>query len=354
LESALAKRSQLLPLQALPALTRDADASPRWRINGWVAIGAALLLAGGLTSQLTVLAHTLLHDVVGHHTATALQSGIGAGLTLAAVILAVYAASFVAEWLAVAGSVLLVVLTVIGVTNTQAAAWQWTSFSALEFSGVVVLALASTGLGLGVYWASAVTATPATAKQPTSGYGAKAKSDTPRRSILPIWIAQLLGGLVVALGWVGMYPDFAGGQIADAASPMPQHLPAIFDLNWALYALALLCAAGFLLGFVRQQLRGRGFAPIIVAVISLAGLALWVLPLTSLLLTITNAVLLIVAAIYAIFSGWKMKSSHLRKALGFNNEALYNVWRVQIRILVPLAVLIALIGLISQLVTQIH
>ena len=35
LEIALAKRSQTTALQALSSLTRDADASPRWRLVGW-------------------------------------------------------------------------------------------------------------------------------------------------------------------------------------------------------------------------------------------------------------------------------------------------------------------------------
>lgn len=38
LEIALAKRSKVTALQALSSLTRDADASPKWRIVGWLAV----------------------------------------------------------------------------------------------------------------------------------------------------------------------------------------------------------------------------------------------------------------------------------------------------------------------------
>lgn len=354
LESALAKRSQALPLQALPVLTREADVGPRWRINGWIAIIGALLLAGGLTAQLGGLMPPILHQMVPADILLS-QATIIAPVTAVVVIIAAFALSFVAEQrLIVAGALLVVLLTILELINVPAPVWQWTSFSWLEWSGAVILVLASTGLGLGLYWAAALKDTPAPAKTDTpKAYGAsKSKPDIPRRPILLIWIAQLLGGLVVALGWTKMFPDYAA-SVSTEVTTAAQHVPVIFGYTWGLYAAALLCGAAFLLSFVRQQLRGRGFAPIIVAVIALASLALWTLPVTALLVVVTSAVLLVIAAIYAVFAGWRMKSSHLRKALNFNNEALYNLWRVQIRIIVPLSILVALIGLIYQCL-QVH
>ncbi len=38
LEIALAKRSKTTPLQALSTLTREADASQKWRIVGWLSV----------------------------------------------------------------------------------------------------------------------------------------------------------------------------------------------------------------------------------------------------------------------------------------------------------------------------
>ncbi len=354
LESALAKRSQAMPLQALAVLTREADVGPRWRINGWIAVVGALLLAGGLTAQFGTLMPPLLHmmmpsDVLLSHSALIYS------VTAVASVLVAFALSFVAEQrLLVAGALLVLVLTILELINVPVPVWQWTAFSWLEWSGAVILALASTGLGLGLYWAAALKDVAVTTKTDTpKAYGAsKAKPEAPRRPIVLIWIAQVLGGLVVALGWTKMFPDYAA-SVSTEVTTAAQHVPVIFGYTWALYAGALLCGAAFLLSFVRQQLRARGFAPIIVAVVLWAGLALWTLPVTSLLVTVTSAVLLVVSAVYAVFSGWRMKSSHLRKALNFNNEALYNLWRVQVRILVPLAVLVALIGLIYQCL-QVH
>ncbi len=354
LESALAKRSQALPLLALPVLTREADVGPRWRINGWIAVLGALLLAGGLVAQINALMPPLLHLIFPD--AAHAPSALIAALTTGLIIVAAFALSFVNQQkLAVTGALYLVVLVVLELANVRAATWQWTSFAWIEWSGAVILALASTGLGLGLYWVAALQDTPLPAKTDTpKAYGAsKAKADVPRVSILPIWIAQLFGGLVVALGYSQTFPDYANSVSADA-SAVAQQVPMIYGYTWALYIAALICGAALLLSFVRLQLRARGFAPIIVAVISLASLALWVLPITTWLVVLTSTVLLVVSAVYAVFSGWRMKSSHLRKALNFDNEALYNLWRVQVRILVPLAVTVALVALIAQLLQQVH
>jgi uncharacterized membrane protein YkvI len=47
---------------------------------------------------------------------------------------------------------------------------------------------------------------------------------------------------------------------------------------------------------------------------------------------------------FALLTGWIMKISHVRKALNFSSEAVYNVWRVAIRLLVPITVLWLLVG----------
>jgi hypothetical protein len=49
---------------------------------------------------------------------------------------------------------------------------------------------------------------------------------------------------------------------------------------------------------------------------------------------------------FAVFSGWVMKISHVRKALNFNSEGVYNLWRVGVRIAVPLVVLWLLAGMV--------
>jgi len=53
---------------------------------------------------------------------------------------------------------------------------------------------------------------------------------------------------------------------------------------------------------------------------------------------------IISALILAVFSGWQMKISHMRKSLNFKSEGIYNIWRVAIRILVPLLIVVAIAG----------
>jgi hypothetical protein len=48
LEIALAKRSKVTALQALSNLTRDADASPKWRVVGWLAVVFVPFFAGSI------------------------------------------------------------------------------------------------------------------------------------------------------------------------------------------------------------------------------------------------------------------------------------------------------------------
>jgi len=306
LESALAKRTQTLPIQALPVLTRDADASTKWRGVRWLAIGSMLLLAGALNSQFTIFTTEIAQKNAG---STAVLSVLPF-----AIIILVVALSTLGKWLPAVGTAVLVALAVFGVLQPAATAssWQMTNFAFTEWSGAVALALAATGVGIGLYWQSAL-----------SGYSVKA-----RYPILPIWIAQIVGGLVVAFGLV--------------------NFNATSELNVALSGIALLSGAAVLLSFTRQQLVARGLPRIIVWVVLLASLAIWILPIKTSLLTLAMVSSIVVAAIYAIFSGWKMKSSHLRKALDFNNEALYNLWRVMVRLVVPLAVIVALIGLVEQ------
>jgi hypothetical protein len=312
LESALAKRTQTLPIQALPALTRDADASTKWRGVGWLAIAAMLLLAGVLNSQLT------------HYTAEIAQQNAASTTVLSvlpfAMIVLVAALSTCGKWLPLVGALGMAALAIFNVLQPAATAssWQITPFAFTEWSGAVALALAATGVGIGLYWQSALL-----------GYSVKS-----RYPVLPIWIAQIVGGAVVAFGLV--------------------NFNATSELNVVLSGVALLSGAAVLLSFARQQLVARGLPRIVVWVVLFASLAIWILPIQTSLLTLAMISMIVVAAIYAIFSGWKMKSSHMRKALDFNNEALYNLWRVMVRLVVPLAVVIALIGLVEQYVVWIQ
>ena len=58
---------------------------------------------------------------------------------------------------------------------------------------------------------------------------------------------------------------------------------------------------------------------------------------------------LVICFIYAIFAGWIMKISHLRKAMNFSSEAIYNLWRIAVRIVLPLAIILALTSYVGQM-----
>ena len=48
------------------------------------------------------------------------------------------------------------------------------------------------------------------------------------------------------------------------------------------------------------------------------------------------------------FAGWIMKISHLRKAMNFSNELFYNLWRIAVRLVLPLSIIVAMVAVIGQ------
>ena len=45
-----------------------------------------------------------------------------------------------------------------------------------------------------------------------------------------------------------------------------------------------------------------------------------------------------------------MKISHLRKSMNFSNELFYNLWRIAVRIVLPLSILLAMVAIIRQFI----
>lgn len=301
LEIALAKRSQTTALQALSSLTRDADASPRWRLVGWLAVVFVPFFAGSVLTTAT--------QVVKQQLALDFSSQIlFAGLAVVAL-----AFSFIPRQF-------LIILTTIGVVaafilanvmGTELQAWHWTGVEFKEWGNATVLALVASGLGLGLYWQSSLAVVK--------------KQDAATTSVLPIWIAQLLA--VIAFGFFSIQTQ----------------LPA---LAWG---FAALMSAALLIQFAKEQLAQRQLAVVVQWAILLAAIAVWAVPQVE---QIFNTVLmlwgLIICLIYAVFAGWIMKISHLRKAMGFSNELFYNIWRIAVRIVLPLSIIVAIVAVIGQ------
>ncbi|WP_198329596.1 hypothetical protein [Psychrobacter cibarius] len=327
-EIALAYRSVEAPLAGMQKLTREADASPIWRSFGWLAalvsiMIAALVISGASTGILAALTEL--------NSAPAIPDfAIAAGLMVIAVLLSLLGVAPLPIGLG-----LMVIGLLLGVANgLPNIDFAMTDISLNEWARAVALALVSVGAGTGLYWfgqnlvtnqvATAVDTDNINAQKP-----ARSRATSEYRAtklVLPIWILQLIVG-VVALSISGMA------------------LPPIGQLS---YWIGVLFVASYLLHYSTQQLAHKfGLLVSLVLTFVLALLLVVIIPtvwLVGLLVIISSIAVLLLS----IFAGWQMKISHLRKSLNFGNEAFYNLWRIAIRLIVPLALLLALIGWVMQ------
>ena len=327
-EIALAYRSAEAPLAGMQKLTREADANALWRGFGWLAalvsiIIAALVISGASTGILTALTEL--------NSAPEIPSfAIAAGLMVIAALLSLLGVTPLPIGLG-----LMVIGLIFGVANgLPNVTFAMTNVSLSEWARAVALALVSVGAGTGLYWfgQNLVSKQAATAvgidnhNAQTSSHTDSAKEYRATKLVLPIWILQLLVG-VVALFISGMA------------------LPPIGQL---LYWVGVLFVASYLLHYSTQQLTHKFgllislvMAAVIAIVLVVAIPTIWLVGMLVIISTI--AVLLL-----SVFAGWRMKISHLRKSLNFGNEAFYNLWRIAIRLIVPVALLLALIGWVMQ------
>ena len=301
LEVALAKRSKTTALQALSSLTREADSSQRWRLVGWLAVVFMPFLAGGMLSNVSQLL-----------TQWAMPSVASMWILLALTLLSL-ALSLLPRLILALITVIAVIASIAlaNVMGTQLPAWQVTPVEFSEWGSATVLALVASGLGLGIY------------AQTSLSHIQQEKIAT--KTALPVWIAQLLA------------------VVAFAFFAVKAQVPALT------LAVSTIGGAALLLQLAREQLQQRQIAlPVqwlIVAVVSLV----WLIPGSA---AVLNPLLmlwgLVISLIYAIFAGWIMKISHLRKSMNFSSEAIYNLWRIAVRVISPLAIILAMIAVIGQ------
>ncbi len=303
LEIALAKRSKGTALNALSNLTRDADASQRWRLVGWLAVLFIPFLAGGMLANASQL---LTHFTA----ATIAPSWVFMALLIVAVAFSFVPRKIIVLLSAVGVFAALILANVMG---TALPAWHVTPIEFSEWGSATVLALVASGLGMGLYWQTSVTTSQSSA--------------SATQTVLPIWIAQLLAVIAFAF--------FASNtQISSFA-----------------LIVAVLSSCALLLNLAREQLAQRQINLAVQWLIILLALLLWLIPAVS---TLFNALLmvwgLIICLIYAIFAGWIMKISHLRKAMNFSNELFYNLWRIAVRVVLPLSIVMAIVAILGQLI----
>ncbi len=333
-EIALAYRSVDAPLAGMQKLTREADASPLWRSFGWVGAGVAIVIAAlvisgassGILSALTEL------DSVPNLPSFA----VAGGLVVIVVLLSLLGATTLPIGLG-----LIVIAVVLGLANgLPSIDFAMTSINLAEWARAVALALVSVGAGTGLYWfgqhlvdKQSITAVAgdkhsSSVSSSSSTIGARTRNQAQQRAnkqVLPIWILQLVVGVVALLTNTLALPPIA--QIC--------------------YWFAVLFVASYLLHYSTQQLAHKFglllsllMILIVVALLAVAVPTIW---LVGLLVIVSSIAVLLLS----LFAGWQMKISHLRKSLNFSSEALYNLWRVAIRLVVPLAMLLAFIGWVS-------
>lgn len=323
-EIALAYRSVEGPLAGMQKLTRESDASPIWRSFGWLAalvsiVIAALIISGASTGILTALTEL-------NSTPDVPSFAVAAGLMVITVLLSLLGTTPLPIGLG-----LMVVGLILGIANgVPNISFAMTDISLVEWARAVALALVSVGAGTGLYWfgqnlvsKQTVTAVEASSQQ---AQNKAARDYRATKLVLPIWILQLLVG-VVALFISGM------------------SLPPIGQL---LYWAGVLFVVSYLLHYSTQQLAHKfGLLVSLIITFVLALLLVVAIP-TTWLVGILVIVSSIAVLLLSVFAGWQMKISHLRKSLNFSSEAFYNLWRVAIRLVVPLALLLALIGWVIQ------
>lgn len=302
LEIALAKRTKTTALNALSNLTRDADASQKWRVVGWLAVVFIPFLAGAILAHLGVAASATLGLHLSSHI-------LFVGLAIIA-----FAFSFIPRKILLVLMVFGVVISLISslFLAQPAASWHWTSIEFKEWGNATVLALVATGLGMGLYWQNSLVQVQNTSEASKTAF--------------PIWIAQFIA--VIAFGFYSTQ----------------NNLPVLT------LAIAGVMAAALLLQLAREQLQQRQLSVVIQWAILFVATFIWLIPHVqfefNILLMLWG---LLICLIYSIFAGWIMKISHLRKSMNFSNELFYNLWRIAVRIVLPLSIILAMIAIVGQL-----
>lgn len=321
-EIALAYRSAEAPLAGMQQLTRDADVSSLWRSFGWLAalvsiVIAALVISGasnGIVAALTEL--NVVPDLPSF--------AIAAGLMIIAVLLSLLGTSPLPI-----GFILIVVGFIFGISNgLPNIDFAMTDISLSEWARAVALALVSVGAGTGLYWFGQ----HLVSKQQLNAVEMGQIPSNPNavyratRSVLPIWGLQLI---------VGMIAFVLSGL----------SLPPIGQLS---YWVGVLFVVSYLLHYSTQQLAHKFGIVVSLLMVLAIGLLLVVTIPTNWLVGLLVIISSIAVLLLSLFAGWQMKVSHLRKSLNFNNEAFYNLWRVAIRLVVPIAMIMAVVGWVMQ------
>lgn len=337
-EIGLARRSGQSPLLAMPVLTRESDSSMAWRGYGWLAQLMALSLAALVIASIGVHGQALF-AMVGVVLPTFV---VGALLMAVVLIISTLGLGLIKPMLLLA---LLAVLATIGIhlaDGFELTNIQMTAFSLAEWARAVALALLCFAVGGGVYWWE-LSQTNLNQAQPNQVNQSAQSQLSASRQVLPILAVQVVVGLVamvlvaskeatLSMTLMLMSTDTTLVQGAKMGSTLASGLLVMAGVSLAIALVSMtMIQVKERLGLVKSMLM---LLPALVLVV-LPVYVLWGL---TVMLSIISVLML------SIFVGWQMKISHLRKSLNFSSEINYNLWRVAIRIFVPLALLVAMVG----------
>ncbi len=319
-EVALAYRSGMPPLVGLQKLTREADVGVGWRSFSWLSSIMMILVASLLITQASVV----LMPVLASLSIELPDFALSVGLMVVASIASVWGVR-----MGLLGLLLIVGGLALSLINgVDTFSLQMTEVTLVEWGRAVMLALLSVGAGSGIYWFANVDRVVAH----QSGESAQKTSSKTKfqatKVVLPIWAMQVFMGAAALL-------VFAIGREHSLISSVVS-------------AIGAMCLSSLLLHFSSQLFASRfgsntfAFIKGLLATLVLACI-LTIVPdnvrqVALVLLTVVSVMML------SLFSGWKMKISHLRKSMNFSSELTYNLWRVAVRLIVPIGVILAMIG----------
>ncbi|SJM36326.1 hypothetical protein A1019T_00287 [Psychrobacter pasteurii] len=315
-EIGLAHRSQKIPAKGIQELTRQADTSTIWRSFVWLTVLLSLVIAG------------LSIDAVSANLLEATQQ-LGLSLDVPPYALGVIMVVIAGMLSLLGGSTLVVSLALItvafvmaAVTNMSSIALIMTEPSLGEWARAVTLALVSVGVGTGLFWFN----NPLVRHNPNhSAEIGRNTREIATKTVLPIWLTQLVIGSMALI--------FTTGSFA--------------PITTLVYAFGVLAASAFFMHYASAQIANvfqRFGIWIATAISMLLTILLVVIASPQSLAVVLVIVSVLSALVLAIFSGWQMKISHMRKSLNFSSEGIYNLWRVAIRILAPLLIIVAVAG----------
>lgn len=351
MEVMLGRRARLGVVEGMAFLTREADVPRFWRSAAWGSLLAAeagvigLALLAGFSA--CFIGHHLGNPVIYTATGAGIEWPLAsAGVLVVAAVLALIGMQRLAPlyfglWVLVAGLILAAAVPGLNSASTVLFSFNGT---ALGFAGWVEaarFALLTLGGGFGLLWV----------------VGAYLPAERSAASVaVP---ATLLQGLMTLLVGLACAPVVPVAATLPGKSPLMEQLPAALtgqgNISLVLFAalgLAALAAVALLGEVVKLAVQERGIAPRAALLIGfvlalLVAEGLWfggAVGIAAGLLAGVRFLLLLVLLGFSVYTGWAMKISHARKELNLPSELVYNLWRVAVRILCPLAIILVLVG----------